>query len=178
MVDNHQSMSVILLGYRGSRKTTVGRKLADRLWQQFVDTDDLIVKAAGKSIKEIFETAGEEQFRKLETEAVRTACALPDHVIALGGGAILREENRKLIKDSGLKRIYLRCDPAELLKRIQSDPHTAAMRPNLTGLGGGIEEVRSLLTKREPLYREVMTAELDVTHLSPDETMVYITRLL
>lgn len=171
-------MSVILLGYRGSGKTSVGRKLADRLWQKFVDTDDLIVSAAGRTIKEIFEQSGEAPFRDLETEALKRACALPDHVIALGGGAILREENRKLIKDSSLKRIYLRCDPQELHKRIHADPLTAANRPSLTHLGGGVEEIKALLTQREPLYREVMTAELDVTNLSIDETMTYITRLL
>lgn len=171
-------MSVILLGYRGSGKTSVGRKLADRLWQKFVDTDEMIIKSAGKTIKEIFEQSGEQTFRDLETDALKQACLLKDHVIALGGGAILREENRKLIKESGLKRIYLRCDPAELYKRIHSDPLTAANRPSLTNLGGGIDEIRSLLVKREPLYREVMTAELDVTNLSIDETMVYITRLI
>jgi len=171
-------MSAILLGYRGSGKTSIGRKLADRLWLKFVDTDEMIVAAAKRSIKEIFEQSGESAFRDLETEAVKKACSLEEHVIALGGGAILREENRKLIKDSGFKRVYLRCEPQVLLRRIQADPETAVNRPNLTGLGGGIEEIKSLLAKREPLYREVMTSELDVTNLSIDEAMVYITRLL
>lgn len=171
-------MSAILIGYRGSGKTTIGKKLADRQWQKFVDTDELIISAAGKSIRDIFQQDGEERFRDLETDAVRKALALVDHVIALGGGAVLREENRKLIKESSLKRIYLRCEPQVLLERIQADPQTAANRPNLTGLAGGIEEIRTLLAKREPLYREVMSAELDVTNLSPDEAIVYITRLL
>jgi shikimate kinase len=171
-------MSVILLGYRGSGKTTLGTKLADRLWQKFVDTDDLIVAAAGKSIREIFEGDGEKRFRDLETEAVRKALELSDHMIALGGGAVLREENRKMIQDSGLKRVYLRCEPKVLLSRIQADPATAANRPHLTGMGGGIEEITKLLAEREPLYREVMTGELDVTHLTTDEAMIYITRLL
>src|SRR3954453_17638729 len=112
-------MSAILLGYRGSGKTSIGRKLADRLWLKFVDTDEMIVAAAKKSIKEIFENAGENAFRDLETEAVKKACGLSDHVIALGGGAILREENRKLIRDSGFKRVFLRCEPQVLLQRIQ-----------------------------------------------------------
>lgn len=171
-------MSAILLGYRGSGKTTLGKKLADRLWQKFVDTDDLIVAAAGKSIREIFERDGEKRFRDLETEAVRKALGMSDHVIALGGGAVLREENRKLIKESGLKCVYLRCEPQVLLARIQSDPATAANRPHLTGLGGGIEEINKLLAEREPHYREIMTGELDVTNLTADEAMVYITRLL
>jgi shikimate kinase len=172
------SMSAILVGYRGCGKTTIGRKLADRLWQQFVDTDELVARAAGKSIREIFEQDGEQRFRDLEAQAVRQACALQDHVIALGGGAVLREENRRTIKESNLKCVYLRCDPQVLLQRIQSDPQTAATRPPLTHLAGGIDEIRSLLAEREPLYREVMTAELDVTSLSVDEALVYVTRLL
>src|SRR4051812_33991082 len=107
-------MSVVLLGYRGCGKTTIGRKLADRMWIKFVDTDDLIVAAAGKSIREIFETDGEEKFRELETEAVKVACAKPDHVIALGGGAVLRDENRALLKSLPIARIYLRCEASEL----------------------------------------------------------------
>src|SRR3954466_9333292 len=131
-------MSVILMGYRGSGKTTIGRRLADRLWQSFVDTDEMIVKQAGKPIAQIFADHGEEHFRNLETEAVKAACGLADHVIALGGGAVLKDQNRDLLKKSGHKIIYLRCEPHELLKRIQSDPESAATRPNLTPLGGGI----------------------------------------
>src|SRR5215203_3700165 len=150
-------MSVVLLGYRGSGKTTLGRKLADRLWIKFVDTDDLVVAAAGKTIREIFESDGEAWFRELEVEAVRDACSREDHVIALGGGAVLREANRTLLKSLASSRLYLRCEPEELLKRTEADPATAANRPSLTGLGGSLQEIQSLLKIREPLYREVMT---------------------
>jgi shikimate kinase len=171
-------MSVVLIGYRGSGKTTVGRLLADRLWQQFLDTDDLITNAAGKSIKDIFEKEGEAKFRELETVAVREALTKSEHVIALGGGAVSKEENRDLLKHAGRKVVYLRCDPKVLHQRITSDPATLAMRPNLTELGGGIEEIRALLAQREPLYREVMSFELDVTNLSPQEAVVHITRVM
>jgi shikimate kinase len=171
-------VSVILIGYRGSGKTTIGKKLADRLWQKFVDTDQMIVATAGKTIREIFEQQGEEHFRDLETDAVRQACELTDHVIALGGGAVLREENREIIKNSKLKRIYLRCEAQILFQRIAGDPQTAANRPALTHLGGSIEEVCKLLAEREPFYRDVMTNELDVTNLSPVEALVHIARLL
>ena len=72
--------------------------------------------------------------------------------------------------------IYLRCDPAVLKQRIADDPATAANRPALTNAGG--DEVRRLLAEREPLYRETMHKELNVTHLSPDEAVVQIVRLL
>ena len=171
-------MSVILLGYRGCGKTAVGRKLADRLWQKFVDTDDLVAKeAGGRTIRQIFEQDGEEHFRDLETAAIREALERPDHVIALGGGAVLREENREMLTAAPLKRIYLRCEPAELFKRIQADPQTAANRPPLSPLGGSVAEIEQMLKVREPLYRQVMSAELDVTRLTVDEAMVYLTRM-
>jgi len=171
-------MSIVLLGYRGSGKTTIGRKLADRLWWKFVDTDDLIVQKAGKSIKDIFEQNGEPYFRDLETAILEESLKLEDHVISLGGGAAQREENRQALLGCAHKRVYLRCDPQVLHRRIHTDPTTAANRPNLTALGGGLEEIRHLLEQREPNYRAVATAELDVTNLTPEEATVYIVRLL
>jgi shikimate kinase len=170
-------MSVVLIGYRGSGKSTVGKRLADRLWQPFVDTDELIVRKAGKSIRDIFEDDGEPAFRDLEATVVRDALMLQEHVISLGGGALLREENRAALNASGHKVVYLKCEPAELYKRIIDDPETAAARPNLT-VEGGLEEVKNLLAAREPTYRAAMTAELDVTHLAPADAVVYIVRLL
>lgn len=170
-------MSIVLIGYRGCGKTSIGRKLADRLWQPFVDTDDLVITKAGKSIREIFEQDGEEHFRQLEAEAIREAAKLEEHVIALGGGGATRQENVKVLRDAGHKLIYLRCDPAELFRRIQMDPNTGTARPALTSKGGGIEEITAVMAEREPAYRAAAQAELDVTHLSVDEALVYVTRL-
>lgn len=171
-------MSVGLIGYRGSGKTTIGKKLADQLWQTFVDVDERIVARAGKSIKEIFEQVGEPRFREIESAVIKDVCALSEHIIALGGGSLLREENRTALRDAGMQLIYLKCDVDELHRRIHSDPATAANRPSLTHLGGGVEEIRKLLDEREPIYREMMRAELDVTHLTPDEAAVRLVRLL
>jgi shikimate kinase len=103
--------------------------------------------------------------------------ALNDHVIALGGGAVLREESRAAIKSGGHKVIYMRCEPTVLAERIAADPTTAATRPNLTA-AGGVDEVKHLLSIREPLYREVMTTELDVTNLNLDEALKYVARMI
>ena len=170
-------MSTVLIGYRGSGKTTIGQKLADRLWQTLVDTDDLIVKRAGKTIKDIFQMEGEPHFRDLETQAVKEAVKQQEVVISLGGGAVLREENRAAIKEAGHKVIYLKCEPETLHQRIQADAATSLTRPSLTQFAG-LEEIEKVLAEREPIYRAMMTGELDVTNLSVDEAVVYIVRML
>jgi shikimate kinase len=171
-------MNVLLMGYRGSGKTTIGRMLADRLWLPFVDLDETIVRSAGMSIAEIFSNFGEPHFRDVETQCLREALVKDAQVIALGGGTVVREENRSAIKSAGCKPIYLRCEPRVLAARIAADDTTAGMRPNLTPLGGGIDEVRLKLTEREPIYREVMDCEIDVTNLSPAEVVVHLARML
>ena len=170
-------MSLVLIGYRGCGKTTVGRKLADRLWQPFADTDEIVMKTAGKPIRDIFAQDGEAGFRELELAAVREVAQLQEHVIAVGGGALERGENRDALKAGGHKLIYLRCEPAELHRRIAADPASADTRPDLTP-GGGPEEIVTVLAQREPTYRAAAGAELDVTRLSPDEVCVYLARMI
>src|ERR1041384_8014026 len=104
-------MNVALIGYRGCGKTTIGKKLADRLWQKFIDIDELIVQKAGKNIRQIFAEDGEPHYRDIETECLREALQVPEHVLALGGGSLGREENRQMLKAAEAKVIYLRCDP-------------------------------------------------------------------
>lgn len=171
-------MLVMLVGYRGSGKSAVGKRLAGDLWQKFTDTDTLIVQRAGRPIAKIFAEDGEQRFRQIESEVVQECCRLSDHVVALGGGAVIWAENRQAIKSSGAKVVYLKCDPEALLKRIGGDPGSGLSRPALTPLGGGIEEIRALLAEREPLYREVATKELEVTHLGIEEAAKYVARML
>jgi shikimate kinase len=171
-------MSIVLIGYRGSGKTTVGRLLSIRLSQPFVDSDEKIVTTAGKSIKEIFEQHGEEKFRDWETEVIREIALLQNHVLSLGGGALLRDDNRRAIWAGKHTVVYLRADPVELHRRIHQDAATAAHRPSLTRLGGGIEEIRSVLAGREPIYRQMMSAELDVTRASTEEAVEMILKLV
>jgi shikimate kinase len=172
-------MSIVLIGYRGSGKTSLGRRLADRLWWAFADSDEEIVKRAGKSIREMFEQDGEPAFRDLEATVVADLAARPEHVLSVGGGAILRPANREAIRAGGANKIiYLRCDAQVLHDRIHADTTTATNRPSLTNLGGGLAEIKTLLAEREPLYREIATAELDVTNLTIEEAVGRVARMV
>ena len=162
-------MSIVLIGYRGSGKTTLGQLLAQRLNRPFLDTDDWITRRAGCSIADIFARHGETHFRQIEHEAVLHAAQQSNHVIALGGGALHPPANRHAFAAPDHRIVYLRCEPHELLRRIQADAARGHARPPLTAHGGNLEEIRQVLAEREPIWREVMTHQLNVTSLSPEQ---------
>ena len=171
------TMNITLIGYRGSGKSTIGKRLADLLAMDFLDTDLLITAHAHKTIKEIFEAEGETGFRDRESAAIREAAARSNTVIAAGGGAILRPENVAALKTAG-KIVWLQADPHTLHARIHADPATAATRPNLTHLGGTLDEIRSILEKRTPLYSAAADHILDIARISPEEAAITLKRLL
>jgi shikimate kinase len=163
-------MSLVLIGYRGSGKTTVGRLIAARAGCKLIDTDQMIVAAAdGRAIRDIFAEQGEEHFRQLESAALYSALATPAAVISTGGGIVMRQTNRDALRASGTPVVYLHAEAKVLVERIEADAHSNANRPNLTGLGGGIAEVEHLLAIRDPLYREVATHVLEVAGRSPEQ---------
>lgn len=155
-----------LIGYRGSGKTTVARHLASRLRRSWIDTDVEIESDAGMTIREIFEREGESGFRDRESQTIDTVSRKGPMVIALGGGAILRESNRKVIRASGLA-VWLEASPEELHRRIAGDATTAERRPALTKLAG-YEEIKELLEARSPIYREVADFVVSTDGLSSE----------
>ncbi len=157
---------IILIGYRGSGKTTVGRLLAERLSWEFADADDLIESHAGCSIAAIFKAEGEPGFRDREAAALRELCARDRLVLATGGGAVLRPTNRELLRVAGFVA-WLITSPEVAWQRLQIDPATAERRPNLTAIGG-IDEVRTLIAAREPLYRELAHFAVNTDTPSPE----------
>lgn len=171
-------MNIVLIGYRGSGKTTIGRKLADQLWKRFVDSDaEVCRRMGGRTIKQIWEQDGEAAFRRAECDTLADLLKGDEQVIALGGGTVMRPAARAALEAADHCRcIYLKCDAEELFKRIHSDPQTAATRPNLTSLGGGVEEVRHVLAERGPVYEAVADAVLDVTPMSPEDAACHIIR--
>ena len=145
-------MNLYLIGYRGSGKTTVARELAKLLGWRWLDADEELERRAGRTIKQIFAEGGEPEFRELESAVVADLSRLEQHILALGGGAVLRDENRRAIRDTG-KTVWLRALPETLQARILRDQTTAERRPNLTA-AGGLDEIHQLLAVRTPIYQQ------------------------
>ena len=163
-------MNIILLGYRGCGKTTIGRKLADQLWKDFIDVDEEICKRFGiDSIKTIWEQHGEAAFRELESIVVVELVQKTDLVIALGGGTVMLDDGRHAVEraDDAI-RVYLKCTADELQRRITADPDRDISRPHATAWGNTVEDIQRILAEREPVYEQLADHILDVTHLDTD----------
>lgn len=165
-----------LAGFRGSGKSSVGRLLAKHLGRPWVDCDDQIEAAAGCSIREIFAEQGETGFRDLEQQAIAAIAALSPAVVSLGGGAVLRAENREQICRSGVC-IWLRVDVDTVMRRLTTDTTTADRRPALTALPQR-EEIEKLLADRSPLYEQVADLQLDTSGRTVAELTQQILRQL
>ena len=164
--------SLILIGYRATGKTTVGRILAARLGWEFTDLDERIEAVFGGSIADIFRREGETGFRNRESSTIRALSGQNHAVIATGGGAILRQENRKVLRSLGFV-VWLVSGPDTIWARLLTDPATMVRRPNLTS-SGGIEEVRELLKVREPLYGETADFVVNSDDISPEQVATAI----
>ena len=158
---------LILIGYRGTGKSAVGRHLAARLGWEFADADELVESNARKSIAAIFAAEGEAGFRNREAAALRELCGRDRLVLATGGGAVLREANRELLRNAGFIA-WLSSSPETIWSRLQGDPSTTSRRPNLTS-SGGLEEIRLLLAAREPHYRDLAHFTAETDRASPEE---------
>lgn len=148
-------MIVTLIGTRGTGKTTVAPLLAAKLGWDWIDADVELERTAGRTICEIFATDGEPTFRQLERENLIRLLQRDRLVLAAGGGAILNAETRRDFRAAG-PVVWLQAKPETSAARVMADPATAVRRPNLTSTGG-VEEFRTILQQREPLYRETAT---------------------
>jgi shikimate kinase/3-dehydroquinate synthase len=164
LVDN----PIFLTGFMATGKTKVGRVLADRLGRGFVDTDDLIVEAAGKSIPEIFEADGEVVFRDLEHEAVRCASVTSNVVVSLGGGAITQERNWDVIRATGVCLCF-RASVETIFKRVERKRDE---RPLLAGLDdeGLRAKIGMMLKDRAPFYDRADAFVTSMEDRTPEET--------
>jgi shikimate kinase len=161
---SEQTKNIILIGFMGCGKTTVGLRLSYRLRMPVEDTDKLIEKNTGKSISEIFATDGEEQFRRMETELLESISRRNyPRIISVGGGTPVNPQNRVLLKKCG-KVIYLRIRPETVFERLKTD----TTRP-LLQCEEPLAKIKQLLDDRSEAYEECADLIIDADELSVDD---------
>lgn len=156
-------MNIVLIGYRGTGKSTVAKILGQRLGRKIISTDADIVNETGQSIPHIVEQYGWEHFRDLETQICRSLQHQTDLIIDTGGGLILREENVRLLKTNG-RLFWLTADVPTIVQRISGD----TQRPSLSGTKTFVEEVEEILTERTPKYRAAADIIISTDRETPE----------
>jgi len=162
-------MNIVLIGYRGAGKSTVGRRLATLTKKEFVDTDDLLEERQGAGISEIVESLGWVHFRAMEKRIIEEISSRDQLVIAAGGGVVLDPANVISLKKNGLV-IWLKADRQVLHKRMDLDPRTKVSRPTLTGKGA-LEELEEIMAYREPFYGQAADVQFDTADLGVEEVV-------
>jgi len=164
-------MNIVLIGMRGSGKTTVGKLLAKKLDRQFIEMDELIVQRVGLDIPEIVKQYGWEKFRQVEAEITQEVAELDDVVNATGGGVVTREENIGELKKKG-RLVWLKANTDTLLQRIGNDQY----RPSLTGKSPR-EDLETVLAERTPIYERVADFIINTETKRPQEVAEVIAEL-
>lgn len=162
---------LVLVGMAGSGKSTIARVVGQRLERSVVDTDSEIERRAGKSVRRIFAEDGEPAFRVIESQVLADVLAgSQPRVVATGGGVVVAEANRELLRSSGARVVWLCADTATLLDRVRQGGH----RPLLDNDPEGT--LQRMIIDREPWYREVSDAIVLVDHRSVSEVVEAILR--
>ncbi len=154
---------LVLVGMMGAGKTSVGRRVARRLGRELIDSDDQVEARTGRTVREIFESDGEDAFRVLEAEALAAALDRPEPVVvAAAGGVVLNPDNRRRLRQAGTV-VWLHADPAVLAERVGSSDHRPLLGDDPAGVLARMEE------ERAALYREVADHVVDVGTEGVDE---------
>ncbi len=157
----------VLVGMPGSGKSTIGRRLAKVMQLPLLDTDAKIVEVTGRQIADIFSTAGEPEFRRIEEDVVKAALAEHDGIVSLGGGAITSAGVRAAL--AGHTVVYLEISAAEGIRRTTN----GTVRPLLAGADPA-ETYRQLMGERVPLYRRVATMRVNTNRRNPGAVVRYL----
>lgn len=161
--------NIILTGFMGCGKTSVGIRLSYALRRTLIDTDKWIEKKQGKTVSEIFAGEGEEAFRRMESECIRELIGTADgQIISTGGGLPVREENRRLLGELG-RVYYLKVTPECVYERLRGD----TTRPLLQGENPR-EKIRELLESREAFYQEGADVTIEVSGKSFEDIITEI----
>ena len=164
--------NLVLVGPMGAGKTSVGRRLAERLGLAFADVDREIEAHAGASVATIFECEGEAGFRARETATLAELLAGEEHLVATGGGAVLDPANRRLLRERGFV-VYLRIDVPGQLQRLARD----RARP-LLQREDREDVLRQFAAAREPLYAEIADLGFDTDGMAPGDAAAALVQLL
>lgn len=140
--------NIFLIGFMGCGKSTIARVLSEKLGMQQVEMDEQIVQEQGMPITEIFEKYGEAHFRDAETDLVKRLQEKDGVVVSCGGGAVLREENRNLMKASGVI-VWLTAEPETILERVKHSTNRPVLNGNMN-----VEYIRELMEKRRACYAD------------------------
>lgn len=141
--------NIVLVGFMGTGKTVIAKKLARQLKMRYLEVDSIIEQRQGMNINDIFRTRGEAYFRDVETEVVKELAEQEGLVVSTGGGVVLREENIQALGQSGVL-ICLTASPDEIYRRVNRETH----RP-LLSVADPMTEIKRLLKKREPFYNKI-----------------------
>lgn len=155
--------NIVLIGFMGTGKTTIGKYASERLGLEFVDTDDLIVEQAGEPIPKIFERVGEDGFRKLEAEALQGLAGTPGRVVATGGGIVTRPENVELLRALGFV-VWLSASVETIFERVSLNQD----RP-LLYTDDPLQTITDMLEARNPLYKRAADLTVETDEFHPEE---------
>jgi shikimate kinase len=165
--------NIALMGFMGTGKTTVAKKLAEKLGKKYVSSDEFIAKKLRKSIGEIFEEYGEIRFREAEIEAIKNLSRLKNVVIDCGGGVVLNKINIDRLKESSLI-FLLTASPKVILERLKKDRKE---RP-LLKCKNKMKKLKELLAFRKPFYEVAADYKIDTSKLTIDEVVERIIKVL
>ncbi len=165
-------MNIILTGYRGTGKTTIGKIISENLKMEFIDTDDEVERNAGIKIPEIVNKYGWERIRELESKAVNYALKKNNAVIATGAGALVETDLSKEFVKSRAKVVLLKATVECISTRIRD-----STRPSITGKGL-VEEITEVMKRREQKYMEIADMTIDTTNITAKEAAEKIEKMM
>ena len=165
-------MNIVLIGYRGTGKSTIAEILGEKLSMRVIGMDAEIERRAGKPIPEIVEEYGWDHFRDIESQVAADLGSDDELVIDAGGGVIVRPQNIESLKKNGII-FWLVADEETIVERIKD----GTQRPSLSGSKSFVEEVAEILTERKPKYEAAANHTIDTANNSPEQAAEKITEM-
>jgi shikimate kinase len=169
-------MNIVLIGFRGVGKTTIGKMLARHLGMEFIDADESIERRYGCTVTDIFQKGTESLFRLLESDVINELSKLDTRVIAAGGGAVLKYKNIHNLKRHGFM-VLLEADADTIYRRITKDDKTSIRRPRLTG-NDLYSEIKELTELRAHYYHSAADCIIDTSNKSAHNIIDEIMHIL